>query len=229
MPSLRAVLLIAVILLSGCRSHPEVRQDLEGPVVYQTIANQLPRADFGWGDPPAIASMAASERGRPEPSPDQDPSKALTCNERRMVVVVEVFRPRAFDVPYDAILDVSYTYCLFPNLPCCFVFPFFQVSEARVVFDARRVDGLIDHIRGECDRLEQIAREVGFSGPWDHAQAVKQKLRDDAAEFGEGSLAVEFSYVAPIPPVIPYTAPARRTAEAFAWARDKAQPKTPNK
>ncbi|MEZ0229147.1 MAG: hypothetical protein ACAI25_11020 [Planctomycetota bacterium] len=207
--------LVALVLLAGCRSAPEA-VEMQPEQAYQAIANNLPRADFGWGSPSGLAELAASSRrDRPaEPAPID-----LKCDERSLKAVVEVFRPRAFTIPYSSIEDVSYNYELFPNLMFCFVFPFLQMSEARVVFDARKVSGFHAHVLGECDRLEAISREVGMGGPWEHAQAVRRKLQEDAEEFGEGRVSLHFTYATPIPPFIPYTAAARRCAEAFHWAK----------
>lgn len=221
---MRTAALALVLLLAGCRTAATVPENAKGEEIYQTIANQLPKADLGFGDPPAIARMAASERGREDPDPSRlQPS----CNERSFTIVVEVHRPRLFTVPYSALEGASYAWNAFPNLLFCFVFPFFQTTEATVVFDARKVPGLLDHIRGECDRLEDIAREVGFGGPYDHAMFVRRKLLDDAREFGEGRLSLTFGYAAPVPPFIPFTGRARSTAEAFEWAR--AHPSEPAK
>jgi hypothetical protein len=219
-----ALILFVAIAATGCRSAPEV-PDWKPEQAYQTVANQLPRADFGWGEPPAIARMAASERkNRPAEPP---PPPEILCNEAGFKLVVEVLYPRVFTISYDAIEDVSYTYCPFPNLIFCVVFPFVQVSEMRVVFDARKVPGFLDHVQGECDRLVAIGREVGFGGPYAHAEGVLEKLKDDAAAFGEGRVSVAFTYTTPVPPWIPYTAEARHAAEAFAWV--KAHPHEPVK
>lgn len=212
---LRALLLALVVVSCGCRSAPEA-VDMKPEQAYQAIANNLPRADFGWGEPSGLAELAASSR---RDRPSAPPPIELKCDERSMKVVVEVFRPRAFTIPFSAIEEVTYTYELFPNLMFCFVFPFLQFSEARVVFDARKVSGFFDHVLGEAERLEGISREVGMGGPWEHGQAVRRKLQDDASEFGEGKVSVHFTYVTPIPPWFPYTAPARRTAEAFQWVK----------
>ena len=64
-----------------------------------------------------------------------------------------------------------------------------------------------------------------MSGPYDHALAVRSKIRDDARELGEGRLTFEVSFASPVPPWIPYTVKARHVAEAFAWVRDHASAK----
>ncbi len=208
-------LLAFCVLLAGCRSAPDA-VDMKPEQAYQTVANNLPRADFGWGSPSGLAELAASSR---RDRPAEPPQIEIKCDERSMRLVVDVFRPRGFAIPYTAIEDVTYTYNLFPNLLFCFIFPFFQMSEARVVFDARKVTGFHEHVLGECDRLEAISREVGMGGPYEHGQAVRRKLQADAQEFGEGRVSLHFTYSAPIPPFIPYTAPARRAAEAFHWVK----------
>ncbi len=186
--------------------------------VYQEVANELPRADFGWGTPSSLAEMAASSRvDRPS---DLDRPPDLSCDERSMRVVVDVFRPRVFTIPYAALVDVTYTYSLFPNLLFCVVFPFLQLSEARLVFDGTKVTGFFEHLKGECDRLDNISREVGMGGPYEHAAAVRQKIADDAMDFGQGKVSLHFSYATPLPPWIPWTARARRAAEAFAWVKE---------
>jgi hypothetical protein len=207
------VLLALILVLAGCRSAPSAI-DMKPEEAYQAIANTLPRADFGWGGPSGLAELAASSR---TDRPREEAPIDLVCDERGMKVVVEVFRPRGLTIPYATISDVSYTYELFPNLLFCFVFPFVQMSEARVVFAAD--GGFFADVESECQRLEAISREVGMGGPWEHAQQVRRKLADDAHEFGEGKVSLHFSYATPIPPWIPYTAPARRAAEAFVWVK----------
>jgi hypothetical protein len=198
----------------------EPLQDQKPTEAYQTIANQLPEIDLGWGDAPAVARMAASERGQPKPErPD------LYCDERRFRLYVDLLHPRVFEVKYDAIEEVSYAYSVFPNVLFCVICPFLQRSEVRVVFDARKVDGLLSYIEDECSRLEHISPEIGMSGPYDHALAVRAKCRDDAHAFGEGRLSFELDYMSPVPPYVPYTAKARHIAEAFAWV--KAHPDEP--
>jgi hypothetical protein len=210
-----ALLALALASTAGCRSAPDA-VDMSPREAYQEIANNLPRADFGWGAPSGLAEMAASSRqDRPR---DQDPID-LTCNETSMRVVVEVFRPRVVSVPFSAIEDVSYTYSLFPNLAFCLIFPFLQLSDTRVVFDARKIGSFFESVEAECDRLEHISAEVGMGGPYEHAQQVREKLKADAAEFGEGRVSLHFSYTTPCPPWIPLTARARRTAEAFQWVK----------
>lgn len=218
----RAALALALapllgLALTGCRSVAEAPPDLEAKAAYQTVANQLPAIDMGWGDAPAIARMAASERGQPAPRRPE-----FSCDERRLKLYLEVLHPRVFDLPYDAIEQVTYRYAPMPNGLFCVVFPFLQFSEVRVAFDARKVEGLLGYIEDECARLERISPEIGLSGPWDHAMAVRSKCRDDARELGEGRLTFELSYASPVPPWIPYTARARHVAEAFAWVRDHA-------
>lgn len=217
----RLALLLVALALAGCRSQPEP-SDMKPDEAYQKIANELPRADFGWGAPSGLAELAASSRAD---RPQEDAARDLSCDERSMKVVVEVFRPKLFRVPYSAFEEVSYTYELFPNLLFCIVFPVLQVSEMRVVFDGTKVLGFFEHCESECRRLEQISREVGMAGPWEHAQAARAKLADDEKDFGHGKVSLHFTYVTPIPPFIPWTAEARRAAEAFLWA--KAHPQEP--
>jgi hypothetical protein len=209
-----AAFFACVASTGGCRSVAEAPQDMKPAEAYQTVANQLPELDLGWGESPAIARMAASERGRGEP-----PKRDLSCNDTRFKLYLEVLHPRIFDVRYDTLEEVSFTYSLFPNIPLCVVFPFFQMSTVRVVFDARKVDGLLGYLEDECERLERISPEIGMSGPYDHAMAVRSKMHDDAKEFGEGRLSFEVGFWTPVPPFIPYTAQARHVAEAFAWAK----------
>jgi len=213
---MRLALLLVALAVAGCRTVPEA-VDMKPEEAYQAVANNLLRADFGWGDPSGLAELAASSR---VDRPKEPPAIDVKCNERGMVVVVDVFRPHAYTVRYDSIEEVSYSWEPFPNLVFCFIFPFLQFEEARVVFDARKLDGFFDQIESDCTRLEAISREVGMSGPWEHAQAVRRKLADDAAEFGEGRVSLHFNYVSPVPPFIPWTAPARRAAEALRWVKD---------
>jgi len=210
---MRPALLALLLLAAGCRSAPEA-VDMKPEEAYQAIANTLPRADFGWGAPSGLAELAASSRAD---RPREEAPLELVCDEKGMKVVVDVFRPRLFSLSYGSITDVSYTYELFPNLLFCFIFPFVQSSEARVVFSVDQ--SFFAHVESECQRLEAISREVGMSGPWEHAQAVRRKLQEDRENFGEGKVSLHFSYVSPIPPFVPYTAPARHAAEAYEWAR----------
>src|SRR2546423_14616233 len=97
--------LLLVVALSGCRTVAEVPQDLDAAQAYQLIANQLPRADWGWGESPPVARMGASERGAPDP-----PQIELSCNETCMTIPLEVLHRRAVTIPYTAIEEISSTY-----------------------------------------------------------------------------------------------------------------------
>src|SRR5438309_1633865 len=130
-----AALLFFVAFVAGCRTVPDA-VDMKPEEAYQRIANELPRADFGWGPPSGLAELAASSR-RDRP-PESEPVD-ISCDERSMKVAVEVFRTRTFAIPYASIEDVSYSYSLFPNLLFCVAFPFLQLSETCVVFDAGKV------------------------------------------------------------------------------------------
>lgn len=200
--------------LSGCRTVAEPPTDAEPRAMYQQVANALPRASFGWGTPPGIVELAASTKAEgPAAAPEQP-----LANERGVRLVVEVLRPRNVTIPYGAIEQVTYGWKPFPNalLAPLLIVPL-QVVRATVVFDAAKVDGFLPAIDHEVRRLEALSREVGMGGPWSHAQDVKAKLADDAAEYGAGRVSLHFDYVVPVPAAIPFRTPARRTAEAFAW------------
>ncbi len=216
-PGARRAALLAVLaagLQTGCRTVADAPPTAEPRAMYQDVANALPRASFGWGTPPGIVDLAASSKAEgPAPAPEQP-----VANERGFRLVVEVLRPRNVTIPYAAIEQVTYGWRPFPNalLAPLLVVPL-QFVRATVVFDAAQVDGFLSSIEHEVRRLEALSREVGMGGPWSHAQDVKAKLADDAAEYGAGRVSVHFDHVVPVPAAIPYRAPARRTAEAFAW------------
>lgn len=206
--------LALVALAAGCRTPAEPPPDAEPRAMYQEVANALPRASFGWGTPPGVVHLAASARAEgPAPVPEQP-----LANERGVRLVIEVHRPRNVTIPYAAIEQVTYGWKPFPNalLAPLLVVPL-QVVRTTVVFDATEVEGFLPSIEREVARLEALSREVGMGGPWSHAQDVRAKLAGDAAEYGAGRVALYFDYVVPVPAAIPYHAPARRTAEAFAW------------
>jgi hypothetical protein len=92
--------------------------------------------------------------------------------------------------------------------------------KTTVVVDGTKVDGFLDGIERDVAHLEALSRELRMGGPWTHAQDVKAKLADDAAEYGPGHVSIEFSYVVPLPAAFPYRTPARLTAEAFAWCKE---------
>lgn len=213
-PALALFVALCAPALAGCRTVAEPPPDAEPRAMYQQVANALPRASFGWGTPPGIVGLAASTKAEgPAPPPEQP-----VANERGVRLVVEVLRPRNVTIPYGAIEQVSYGWKPLPNalLAPLLVVPL-QVVRATVVFDAAKVDGFLASIDRDVHRLEAISREVGMGGPWSHAQDVKAKLADDAAEYGAGRVSLHFDYVVPIPAAIPFRTPARRTAEAFAW------------
>ncbi|MCO5168457.1 MAG: hypothetical protein M9894_19120 [Planctomycetes bacterium] len=213
-------------LLCGCRTTATPPEGaVESREMYQAVANALPRASFGWGSPPGVVGLAASTKAE-GPAPAPEPPLA---NARGVRVVVEVYRPRSVTIPFAAVEQVTYAWRTLPNalLAPLLVVPL-QAVRATVVFDARQVDGFLPALERDIARLEAISREVGMGGPWGHAQGVKAKLADDAAEYGPGRVAMHFDYFVPLPAAIPYRTPARRTAEAFAWcAAQAARPPAP--
>lgn len=214
-------LLTLVALAAGCRTPAEVPQDVEPRAMYQAIANALPRASFGWGTPPGIVSMSASAKAEGEaPEPEQP-----VANERQFRLIVEVYRARNVSIPYGAIEQVHYGWRPFPNalLAPLLIVPL-QLVRATVVFDGAKVQGFLSSVEHDITRLEQISREIGLGGPWSHAQDVKQKLADDAAEYGPGRVSVYFDYLVPIPAAFPMRSRARLTAEAFAWCQANPTP-----
>lgn len=220
-PFVQVALVTLVALASGCRTPAEVPQDVEPRAMYQAVANALPRASFGWGTPPGVVSMSASAKAEGEaPEPEQP-----VCNERQFRLVVEVYRPRNASIPYSAIEQVHYGWRPFPNavLAPLIIVPL-QLVRATVVFDGAKVSGFLSSIESDITRLEQISREVGLGGPWSHAQDVKAKLADDAAEYGPGRVSVNFDYVVIMPSAIPMRRRARETAEAFAWCQANPTP-----
>jgi hypothetical protein len=220
-PSSLLALAALLALASGCRTPAEVPQDVEPRAMYQAVANALPRASFGWGTPPGIVSMSASAKAEgAAPEPEQP-----VANERQFRLIVEVYRARNVSIPYGAIEQVHYGWRPFPNalLAPLLIVPL-QLVRATVVFDGAKVQGFLSSVEHDITRLEQISREIGLGGPWSHAQDVKEKLADDAAEYGPGRVSVHFDYLMPIPAAFPMRTRARETAEAFAWCQANPTP-----
>lgn len=215
--ALRRLLLLAALLTCGCAQVATPPEDVsDRRVIYQQIADALPRASLGWGDTPSVVEMAASVRNEPKP-PEPEP---LRCNERGFMIHYAAFRPHAQWIPYQAIRQCSYGWQPFPNvvLVPLLIVPA-QWVRAIVVVDMGQIPGLSERLLSDAERLERVGRELGLGGPWSHAQTIKNKLAEDAAEYGPGSLSLEFSYVVPVPAWLPVYGPARATAQAFAWAQ----------
>ncbi|MCA8926292.1 MAG: hypothetical protein KDD82_31080 [Planctomycetes bacterium] len=217
---MRAALLGVVCLaFAGCRTVVETPPAADDPAaraqVYQRIADSLPDADLGLGYPPAIVDMTASARAE-GPAPEPPP---LRCNEQGFQVHFRVYRPRALWIPYSALEEISYRWKPFPNvvLAPLLIVPL-QAVETTLVIDARGL-GVLDKIEADCTRLERVSREVGLGGAAAHADGVRWKLEEDAANYGPGRLVMTFDYLVPYPAWIPVGGPARETAEAYAWAR----------
>lgn len=212
--------LLLALGAAGCRTPAVAPAEAEPRAMYQQVANELPRAHWGVGEPPGIVRLSASykaEGPREEPPP-------LVANERGFRVVWEHYRPRSAVVPYDAITAVEYGWSLLPNaiLAPLLVVPL-QAWRVTVVLDDARVPDIRAGIEADAARLEQVAREVGMGGPWSHAQDLKAKLKDDAATWGPGRLALHFDFLSPVPAWLPVAGKARRAAEAFAWAAEQAR------
>jgi len=212
-----AALLAAACLLAGCRTVVEPRSDeldeAGRRAVYQTIADSLPRADLGWGSPPGVVGMAASERGADPPEPPP-----LRANEQGFLVHYELVRPRSVWIPYGAIEEVSVGYPGFPNgVLVPFLFVPFQLDRLTVVFDSAKVPGFYDDVLAGIERLERISQEVGLGGPWSHAQTIKAKLNADAEAWGRARVSLAFDWGVPVPSAIPTDAWSREAAGAFAW------------
>jgi hypothetical protein len=128
-------------------------------------------------------------------------------------------------IPYSAIEQVSARWLPFPNIALALpiVLPL-QLTETVVVFDARKLPGFLDSVLSECDRLEHLAGETQVASPWYHAQAIRSKIHDDAATYGEGRLSISFTRWTMCPPWIPYLEPSRQLGDAIAWARQAARP-----
>lgn len=212
-----ALAALALLAAHGCAAAPVPAPagDVERRALYQQIANALPRAHFGWGDPPGVIEMAASTRAD-GPAPGPPP---LTANERGFRVVAHVYRPREVWVPYGAIVAVTSEWSALPNalfvaLP---VLPL-QARRLSVVFDAAQVPGLREDLLADAQRLEAISRETGVAGPWVFAQQVRAELEAAEATHGPGRMALYFDFMVPIPAVVPWRGEDWRTGEAFAWA-----------
>lgn len=212
-----AIALLALLATHGCAATPVPAPagDVDRRAVYQQIANVLPRAHFGWGEPPGVIEMAASTRADgPPPTPPP-----LIANERGFRVVAHVYRPRDAWIPYDAIEAVTSEWSAMPNvlfaaLP---VLPL-QARRLTVVFDAAQVPSLRENLLADAKRLEAISRETGVAGPWVFAQQVRAELEAAEATHGPGRMALHIDFMVPIPAVIPWRGEDWRTGEAFAWA-----------
>jgi hypothetical protein len=217
MSGARSFVLALLLLGPGCTYVATPPADVKDRrPIYQAIADALPRASLGWGDTPGVVEMAASVRKEPKP-PEPEP---LRCNERGFMIHYAAFRPHAQWIPYEALKQARYGWQPFPNalLAPLLIVPL-QFVRAIVVVDLGQVPGLQERLLSEAERLERVGRELGLGSPWSHAQAIKNKLAEDAAEFGPGSLSIAFSYAVPVPAWLPAYGPARATAEAFAWVQ----------
>lgn len=210
----RLALVALAALAAGCRTPVVAPEAAEPRQMYQTVANALPDADFGWGAPPSIIHMTARARAE-GPAPEPEP---LRANERGFRVFIEVYDPRTLTIPYSAVKQVHTEWSALPNaLLVPFLILPLQGARAVVVVDGRQVPGLLDGVERDCERLEAVTRETGLGGAYGHAQGVREKLRDDAREFGDGMVSLTFDTFNPVPALIPYAGRARDIAEAFAW------------
>jgi hypothetical protein len=217
------------LLASGCSTTIEKSEiDWKAERAYQAIANALPDADVGFGTAPTgILAMAASTRD--EVAPKEDLS--VFTNEEAFKIRLELLRPRLVRVPYTAVERVQVSWLPFPNvlLALPLILPL-QANEARVVFDARKIPGLLEEIQSDCDRLERLSGQAAVATPYYHAQQIREKMREDAELFGEGRLSITFIEWTPVPAWLPWLNKVRRLASAFVWARDAARqgPSTPS-
>lgn len=215
---MRAFLLIALaVALTGCRSTIAGPGEVNGDRAYQTIANALPDADFGFGDAPAVVDMAPSVRREgPPPKPDM----TVSCNDETFTVRVELFRPGTLKVPYEAIESIHARWLPFPNI--VFAIPIvlpLQAIETVVVLDTAKLPGFIDRCLQDAERLERLSGEIAIAAPYYHGQQIRTKLKDDRAEWGEGRVSLGFVRWVPVPPWIPYLGPAERLGQAFQAAK----------
>jgi hypothetical protein len=210
------VLLLASVGLTACTAPVAAPEPAEPREVYQRVADALPRASWGWGTTPGIVTYSASYKREGPPS-EPEP---LSCNESGFRVHMELYRPRAVWIPYEAIEQVLLGWKPFPNvlLAPLLIVPV-QAQRVTVVVDATKVSGLLDGIESDCHRLEAVSREVGMGGPWSFAQDVRGKVRDDAADYGAGKLALYFDALVMCPAEIPYAGRALPIAQAFAWVQ----------
>ena len=185
--------------------------------MFQTIANQLPRAEFGWGDPPGVVELSASVKAE-GPPPERPP---LLATERGFRIYYAVYRDSSLWIPYTALRDVWVEWKVVPNafLAPLLVVPL-QVTRLGVVVDVSEIPGFAPQLQADLARLEAVSREVGLGGPAAHAASVRQVLADDEAEFGPDHVALYFDYALPIPAWLPADGPAREAGEAFVWARE---------
>ena len=107
----RALALLLLPALLGCRTVAEPPSKVNRRQVYQTIADALPRARFGWGSPPGIVSLAPSvKREGPAKLPK------LRCDESGFLIHYEGYRPRSVWIPYRAISQASWGWKPIPNV-----------------------------------------------------------------------------------------------------------------
>lgn len=213
---MKRILLLAIpLLLLGCASECAPLEDpVEPREVLQQIANALPRASFGWGEAPGLVEMAASTRAegaRPKPPP-------LKATEDGFRVIVNVYRPRAIWIPYEAIKSTHYSWRPFPNVLVAplLILPW-QVVRTTVVLDRKAIGGFDEALARDTERLEAVSRETGLGGPWSHAQGVKNKILDDEDAHGAGSITLHFEYSEPVPAWFPIGGRAEELGGAFDW------------
>jgi len=213
---MKRILLLAIpLLLLGCASECAPLEDpVEPRAVLQQIANALPRASFGWGEAPGLVEMAASTRAegeRPKPQP-------LKATEDGFRVIVNVYRPRAIWIPYEAVKSTHYSWRPFPNalVAPLLILPW-QVVRTTLVLDRKAIGGFDEAIARDTERLEAVSRETGLGGPWSHAQGVKNKILDDEDAHGAGSITLHFEYSEPVPAWFPIGGRAEELGSAFAW------------
>lgn len=221
---MRAPVLAALVVLAalaGCAA-PVTQSELEWTPerAYQTIANALPDADAGFGEAPP-PDLAPSVRAEGPRAPED---LKVFANEGSFRIRVELLRARVIEVPYAAIDRIDARWCPFPDVlfAALLVVPL-QATEARIVFDARKIPGLLGQIERACDRLERLSGETSIASFYYHADRIRRKIRDDARELGDGRISVAFVSWSPVPSWIPYLGPSRRLGDAFAWAREHAR------
>jgi hypothetical protein len=219
LPLLRYLSLATVLLAlgSGCRGVPEYKE-LSTERGYQEIANLLPELNLGVAEAPGVIRMARSSKIPPMPTAKE---LVVTANEKEFTLRANTLVPRCYVIPYEAIEDIDFVYRSFPNLIYCFLFPFIQSWQTRLVIDTTFVPKLKENLIADISRLRSIAKEIGIPQPYYYAEELERRLTETKAEWGANRVELFIGRTRLCPPFIPYAGSNKEVAELFLWAREQ--------